>query len=45
MLSREYDDIVSLNRNIYCDDEMIARYAFERQFECKTISVFCFLLF
>ena len=39
MSLREYDENYVTNRKIYCDDEIIARYAFERQFDCETICV------
>ena len=45
MLLREYDVNCVMNRKIYCDDNIIVRYSFKRQFDCKTICVLCFYYF
>ena len=39
MLLREYDENCVTDRKIYCNDNIIVRYGFERQFNCETICV------
>ena len=42
MLLREYDENCVMNRKINCDDNIIVKYWFERQFYCGTICVHFF---